>query len=214
VLLAIVGHDLRNPLSTILMGAAVLQAEAESPSVLRAAERIARATMRASQLSSLLLDLAEAKLGRGLTLHRESADVAAIAREVIAEQEGPGRAIVFDASGEATGTVDPARIAQILANLIGNAFHHGKPGTEILVGVRGEAGAIEITVENAADEIPPQRRKRLFSPFGGSSAPPSKRRNLGLGLYIVKLIAEAHGGSVDLESSDGRVVFRVRIPRA
>jgi PAS domain S-box-containing protein len=216
MLLAIVGHDLRNPLSTILMGAAMLQAESDSPAVHRTAERMARAAMRAGQLSSLLLDLAEAKLGRGLTLHPEAVDVVGVARDVIAEQEGavPGRAIVFSSSGDATAHADPARIAQIFANLIGNAFHHGKPGTDILVSVRGEGDAIEIMVENAGDEIPKERRDKLFAPFGGSSAPPSKRRNLGLGLYIVKLIAEAHGGDVVLESGGGRVVFRVRLRAA
>jgi PAS domain S-box-containing protein len=215
MLLAIVGHDLRSPLSTITMGAAMLQTEGESPAVRRAAERMARAAMRASQLSGLLLDLAEVKLGRGLTLHPEEVDVVRIAREVVAEHEGsvPGRALVFTSSGETTALVDPARIGQIFANLIGNAFHHGKPGTDIEVSVRVGEDAIEITVANEGDEIPPDRRERLFSPFGGSTAPPSKRRNLGLGLYIVKLIAEAHGGGVDFESRGGRVIFRVWLSR-
>jgi PAS domain S-box-containing protein len=215
MLLAIVGHDLRSPLSTITMGAAMLQTEGESPTVRRAAERMARAAMRASQLSGLLLDLAEVKLGRGLTLHREEVDVVRLAKDVITEHESsvPGRAIVFTSSGETTALVDPARIGQIFANLIGNAFHHGKPGTDIDVSVRGGEDALEITVANEGDEIPEDRRERLFSPFGGSTAPPSKRRNLGLGLYIVKLIAEAHGGGVDFESRGGRVVFRVWLRR-
>jgi PAS domain S-box-containing protein len=216
MLLAIVGHDLRSPLSTITMGAAMLQTEGESPTVRRAAERMARAAMRASQLSGLLLDLAEVKLGHGLTLHREEVDVVGLAKDVIAEHESsvPGRAIVFTSSGETTAPVDPARVAQIFANLIGNAFHHGKPGTDIGVAVHGDEKTIEINVENVGDEIPQERREKLFSPFGGSTAPPSKRRNLGLGLYIVKLIAEAHGGGVDFESRGGRVVFRVWLRRA
>jgi signal transduction histidine kinase len=115
-----------------------------------------RAAMRASQLSGLLLDLAEVKLGRGLMLHREDVDLVRLAREVVAEHESsvPGRAIVFASSGETTASVDPARIGQIFANLIGNAFHHGKPGPDIMVGVSGDADSIEITVGNEGDEIP------------------------------------------------------------
>ena len=216
MLLAIVGHDLRNPLSTITIGTAMLQTEAKSPMVKRAAERMARAAMRASQLSDLLLDLAEVKLGRGLTLRREETDIVALAKDAIFEHEGsvPGRAIAFKWSGETRASVDPARVGQIFANLIGNAFHHGKPGTDIGVSVRGCPEKVEITVENRGDEIPQERREQLFSPFSGSTAPPSGRRNLGLGLYIVKLIAKAHGGGVGFESANGRVVFRVWLRRA
>lgn len=214
MLLAIVGHDLRNPLNVISMGASLLSSDG-SPSVRRTGERLARAAARASQITSLLLDLAEAELGRGLTLHREAVDLASIAKEVVAEHVGtaPGRDIVLSTSGDARANADPGRVAQLLANLIGNALHHGTPGTSISLSVQGGPDAIELAVENTAEEIPKLRREQLFKPFAGSTAPASDRRNLGLGLYIVKVIAEAHRGTVHVDWARGRVVFSARFPR-
>jgi PAS domain S-box-containing protein len=214
MLLAIVGHDLRSPLGSITIGAATLQTH-ESPAVRRTAERMTRSAMRASQIAGLLLDLAEAKLGSGLTLHREDVDIAALAQGVIAEHDGSvaGRAIHFAASGDTQLFADPGRIGQVLGNLLGNALQHGKPGTDVEVSVHGTPDIVRISVENAAEELSEERRARLFTPFAGSGAPPSSRRNLGLGLYIVKMVVEAHGGTIDVESSAGRIAFRAGLPR-
>jgi PAS domain S-box-containing protein len=215
MLLAIVGHDLKNPLSAILLGARLLQVDA-SPSVQRVAERISRSALRANEIVQLLHDIAHAKVGKGLPMAREDVDIAQIAKEIIEEHDCTvrgRRAIVLSASGNTKAFADPTRVGQILSNLIGNALHHGKPTTDVLVTIRGDVDVVEIAVENAADEIPADRRERLFAPFCGPTTPPSGRCHLGLGLYIVKTIAEAHGGTVGVDSKEGWIVFRVGLPR-
>jgi PAS domain S-box-containing protein len=215
MLLAIVGHDLKNPLSSILVGAGILHADAATPAVRRTADRITRAALRANQIVGLLLDLAEVTLGKGLGLDRQETDIAELARDIVDELDAsiPGRAIVLTSAGSIRACVDSARIGQVLSNLIGNALHHGRPGTPVRVALGAAEKAIEIAVQNAGEAIPAARMNMLFAPFAGADAPPSDRRNLGLGLYIVKMIVEAHGGQVDAESKEGLITFRVRLPR-
>jgi signal transduction histidine kinase len=125
--------------------------------------------------------------------------------------EFPGRG-PFDvvASGDTSGSWDPDRLLQVIANLIGNAVQHGDRDAPIGVRVCGtDPSTVVLEVSNAG-EFPPDLAGSLFTPFAASSA---STRGTGLGLYIVDQIVKAHGGTVRGDSCHGRTTFTVRVPR-
>jgi signal transduction histidine kinase len=136
---------------------------------------------------------------------------AAIIDEV--EAHHPQR-VRLAAAEEITGTWDPDRLAQALANLLANALNHGSPGSPVDVTLAQEDGAARIEVSNRGEPIPESMREAIFEPFRragtGPGAPPP---GLGLGLYITREIVRAHRGSIELESGADRTTFSVRLPR-
>ena len=128
----------------------------------------------------------------------------------------PESQLQLNASGDLTGDWDCARIGQVLANLLGNAAQHGTPRTMISLTARGELKEVVLQVHNRGAPIPPADIPMLFSPFKRLANPGDGGNNgsLGLGLYIVERIVTAHGGSIDVNSSDaGGTFFTVRLPR-
>jgi PAS domain S-box-containing protein len=216
-LLAVIGHDLRNPLSSILMAAAALQATSD-PMTRTTAARIARGAQRAAGILDVLLDLTEAELAGGIRLQPTPGDLAEVVAEILAEIEdqSPGRRLESTIVGDTLGIFDRTRIGQVVSNLVANAVHHGTPATPIKVRVRGSAEDLEVIVENHAVPIPPETISTLFDPFrrgAGAASMKEGRRNLGLGLHIVAQIVEAHRGVVSADSTTERTRFSFRIPR-
>ncbi|AKV02391.1 Sensor histidine kinase [Labilithrix luteola] len=210
-LLAIVGHDLRGPLSTVA-GAARLLLQNEDPSARRLADVIDRATKRMSLLVEDLLDFARTRLS-GISLVLENLDLRDVCERLVEEAKvaHPERAIELTARGDLSGYWDAHRVAQMLANLIGNALTHGQEWMRIEV--FGEAPfAVVLRVANGGPPIPAEMLDQLFEPFrrGTRASAPG----LGLGLYIVREIAVAHGGEVAATSAEGDgTVFNVVLPR-
>jgi PAS domain S-box-containing protein len=213
--IGILGHDLRTPLSAIMAGAGLILRQRDAPdAALAAAARINASSERMARMISDLLDFTQARLGGGLAVHRKEADLGQVAGAVVEEIAAAhhSRTIAVEIDGDVKGSFDPDRAAQLISNLLANAVTYAPPADRIVVRVSGDAGQLEIAVDNGGPGIPQEERAKLFDPFrrGRTSR---ESRGLGLGLFIVQQIARAHGGDVQLESSEERTVFRARFQR-
>jgi len=209
--LGIVGHDLRNPLGTIVMSAEALRHsghldERDQHDV----SRIVANCGRMSRMILQLLDFTRARLGGGFPILSKPANLRDVCRNVVDEF---GAAVHLEVLGDVTGTWDPDRLTEALSNVTGNAVEHARPGTVVLV--RAHAGASEAVVEivNQGEPIPPDVLAFIFEPFRQATRRRSTKGNLGLGLYIAKQIVVASGGTLDVRSGDGTTTFVMRLPR-
>jgi PAS domain S-box-containing protein len=217
-LIGIVGHDLRQPLQTVSMSAQVLLARKElDERSHRAVTRILSATERAGRMLRDILDFTQARLGGGIPLSREQADLALVARgaadEAMAAQ--PERRVEVEVEGDGHGRWDVDRLHQVLDNLLTNALTYGarEAPVRLTVDGRGEE-AVVLSVHNAGAPIPPELLPDLFAPMKRGAAPSGARRSVGLGLFIVQHLVQAHGGTIEVESSEGAgTTFTVRLPR-
>jgi signal transduction histidine kinase len=213
--IGIVGHDLRNPLSAIVMAASSLEARLDSQAA-KSAARIVASAERMDRMISQLLDLTSIRLGRGIPLERTRVDMAELARGAIEElQAVHQREIQLEAVGDTCGEWDADRLSQLLSNLVSNACQHGAPNTPALVRLDGsQRDAVVLEVKNRG-AIPPALLPFVFEPLRYSGERRAKTSSgLGLGLFIMQQIAQAHGGSIDVQSDDRHgVCFRVRLPR-
>lgn len=216
MLMGIVSHDLRNPLNVVMLNAALLERMPDLPGPARQnLDRIRRSGKRAMQLINDLLDFTQVRLGRGIRVTPVPADVHQIAQQMADEvrQSHPGSDIRVACSGEGSGIWDPGRVAQVVCNLLLNAVTHGAPGTPVELEVRGEAEQVCLAVHNQGDPIAAGLMDGLFEPLRqvGTPAVPD---HIGLGLFIVKQIAMAHRGEVQVASCPRQgTTFTVRLPR-
>jgi signal transduction histidine kinase len=210
---AAVSHDLRSPLSTVLMGSSVLDSKLEDPTLKRTVARMRSSAERMGGMLDQLYDLARARLGGGITIDPAATDARPLVQRVVEEFRltAPERGIVVEEDGGSTqGCWDEQRLGQILSNLIGNALRHGDKQEAVRVRVLGAGPGLVIEVQNGG-VIAPNVRESLFDPFRGNR---TSRDSLGLGLYIVRQIVLAHGGSIDVVSAEAEgTVFRVHLPR-
>jgi signal transduction histidine kinase len=215
VFVAILGHDLRTPLQSISIGAQTLLARGErlDDATIKVAVRTAAAASRMETMIRDLLDFARGRLGGGIPVDRTRTDLGAVAAHVVDEITVAYRDREIElarAGGPLIGWWDRERMAQAITNLVSNAIEHGQDPVRVTLSVRPD-DEVTIMVENRG-EIDAERQTRLFEPFARD---PSHRRptGLGLGLYIVREIARAHGGRVELESKDDRTRFTLIVPR-
>ncbi len=214
--IGILGHDLRSPLTAILASAGLILRHKDSGDpVLAAAARITGSAERMGRMISDLLDFTQARLGGGLALKRRWCDLGEVAGAVVDEvgAADPSRKISLHLEGETRGSFDPDRAARLLSNLLQNALAYGPPGQEIAVELRGSEGEVEIAVSNGGPEIPPAERAVLFDPFRRGRGAQKESKGLGLGLFIVQQIAQAHGGRASVEWENGRTTFRATLQR-
>jgi signal transduction histidine kinase len=213
---AVLGHDLRNPLSAILMAAHMVQHQSDDETVRGTARRILMSGKRMTRMIDDMLDLARARLGGGIPLRLSHADLAESVQRVVREYEisFPERRIELQQDGDLIGEWDADRLAQVASNLIGNALQHGAADGPVQVRLDGtRANGVVLSVINSGS-IPPLVMPHLFEPFQGGLRQPGQNQGLGLGLYIVQQIVHVHRGSVDVQSGDGeRTIFQVKIPR-
>ena len=210
--IGVLGHDLRNPLSSIVMAAALmLRRDNLDEQDAKNVARIIRSSQRMTRMITQLLDLTRARLGGGLPIEPKSIDLRDLCRNVADEFEAK---VQLDAEGDLTGTWDEDRLTEVLSNLAGNAIEHAAPGT--LVNVKGYADAAEVVVEvtNQGEPIPADVLPFIFEPFRRAKrAQKSPTGNLGLGLYIAQQIVFSHGGTLDVRSAEGTTTFVMRLPR-
>jgi len=213
--IAVLGHDLRNPLASLDAGVRLLDKEALSDRGRFILGGMAKSVARASQLIDNVLDLARGRLGGGLVLTRDAKEpVSPVLEQVVAEIQSivPDRPISTIFAVDEPVYCDRQRIGQLASNLVGNAVAHGAPGSAIQVEARTEGSDFVLSVTNSGETIPPDAREKLFQPFfrGGTGR---TRQGLGLGLFIVSEIAKAHDGSIEVISSDGITSFIFSMPR-
>ena len=211
----IVGHDLRGPLSTIVMAGQLLLSYVDQPKAVRTIERLLNSADRMQQMISQLLDFARARADGGIELERRPTQIAEIARDVIEEVKlaRPDWKIDLVVRGDVRGDYDGNRLSQVFSNLIGNAVQHGSSDAPLTVKVDGrDREAIRVEVSNRGT-IAPDVLPILFSPFRGSQQKALRSQGLGLGLFITDHIVRAHGGTIAAESSGGTTAFRFHLPR-
>lgn len=201
----ILGHDLRNPLNTIVMGAQRLGCTVKDESDLKTVRRMFSAGERMTAMIEQLLDLTRARLagGRGFLDGSERLDIGDLVQRAAEELRGayPTHELLVEVSGDCVSTGDPVRLLQVFSNLMANAVNHGTEGAAIGVVVQGAQTEVIVQIRNRG-VIPPDVLPTIFDPFRGRQPASSKTRGLGLGLFISQQIAIAHGGSVAVESSE------------
>ncbi|SEM39692.1 Signal transduction histidine kinase [Stigmatella aurantiaca] len=217
--IGVLGHDLRNPLSAVMVSAkALCRQDSLTRFQQELGQRIESSAGRMSKMISDILDLTRARQSGGIPLFVMPMQLSTLCQQVVGELSAaaPERCILYDEQGSSDGVWDSERLAQVLSNLVSNALEHG--GEEVPVIVRsyphGDMQALE--VHNPGSPIPGDRLATLFEPFqqGCTRAGDGrKRRGLGLGLYIVKELVQAHGGQVSVHSTEEGTTFTVLLPR-
>jgi len=222
VFLSILGHDLRNPLGAVSMSAQYLmQSQTLESRHIKAAAMIYNSSKQMQQLIADLLDFTRTRLGQGMPMKPEPANIAEVARHAVAQACAfhPEHQILLDMTGKLSGFWDADRIGQVFSNLIGNAVKHGSADVPIAVVLNGEdEGEIVATVHNGGTPIPEDDLPRIFEPLCRASTSSRQERNdsgLGLGLFIAREIVQAHGGVLGVDSSLANgTTFTMRLPRA
>ncbi|WP_375755109.1 PAS domain-containing protein [Corallococcus exercitus] len=217
-LVGIVSHDLRNPLSAIILGTtSLLRRDDLNERATKAVLRIQAAAERAVRMIRDLLDFTQARLGGGLPVHCQDLELGALVRQVVEEVQitVPERVLQTSLPAKAIrGCWDPDRVTQVLTNLLGNALKYSPEGTPVAVRLREAPGSVLLEVHNAGAPIGPDLLPRIFQPMQrGAPGMDPATRSVGLGLYIVRTIVQAHGGTIDVTSThEAGTTFTVRLP--
>ncbi|MET1116998.1 MAG: HAMP domain-containing sensor histidine kinase [Comamonas sp.] len=214
IFLGVLGHDLRGPLHAISLTVGVMRLQAITP--VHQTALLTRGVGRMKALLDTLLEYSRSSLGLGMALQRASVDLAVVCAEEVELQRAahPDVQIDYTAHGPAEGAFDASWVREALGNLISNAIKHGDAGEPITVKVEGEAGAVRVWVENAG-ELQPDDIEQLYEPLrrGKSNSDRPDRTHLGLGLFIVQQVAQAHGGEITGSCAQQRVRFTLELPK-
>ena len=213
----IVSHDLRNPLNVIAMaGSLLLQRGRLDDQQGKAVARIVSSTERAVRLIRDFLDFTQARSTGRMPVDPRDVNISDLARQVFDDVHlvHLNRHATIRHEGEATGCWDPDRLTQLLTNLVGNAFQHSPDDGTVSVVTRGTGDRVVIEVSNSGDPIAPQQMLTLFEPFARGAGSTSSQRSIGLGLFISRQIVLAHGGTIDVRSTEAEgTTFTVTLPR-
>lgn len=218
LLLGMLGHDMRSPLQTIQMTASYLVALNAGEKVASAASRLIRSGARMQALLDDLCDFNRTKLGLGINIAPTHVDLATVFADELDQLRSivPDRQIDLEVQGQSEGMWDGQRLQQLLGNLVLNAVKYGAPTTPVRVTVTAEQADVRIIVANSGGAIAPSVMEQIFEPLkrGVDHADGYEEdSHLGLGLYIVREIARAHGGDIDVRSEQDETSFSVRLPR-
>ena len=202
--MSILGHDLRSPLNTIVMAATLQKmSPPESDKIPQMAEKILKTADRMKYLIEDLLDTTQTLQGQEISINRETTDLQKISRLIVEEFKiaNPHHKIEFHSETDCVGEWDAGRLQQVLSNLLSNAIHYGTSTKPVKVDLIEDADRVVLQVNNQGEIIQPEIMKSLFQPFWRGARKRSNSSGLGLGLYIVKQIVEAHGGKINVESN-------------
>jgi sigma-B regulation protein RsbU (phosphoserine phosphatase) len=210
--IAVLGHDLRNPLASIVGGLRLIEKTPLTEKALTLTALMHKSVARMSELIDNIMDLARGRLGGGIALNRSDCALEPILLQVVQELRvaWPDRIIETDIALRERVNCDPSRLSQLLSNLIANALTHGAADTAVRVRAIIADGEFEMSVSNRGEPIPPEAFERLFQPFTRVDVRPSQH-GLGLGLYIASEIARAHGGLLSATSSVEETKFSLRM---
>lgn len=211
--IGILGHDLRDPLSSVIMAATILEQTLLDAKQTGLLGRLMRGALRIERMIDDVLDFARGRLSGGIPVNLELGDLGTICRAATDDMaDGDGnRRLLLEIRGDLRGMWDADRVRQALSNLLSNARHYGTGDIALRAWESDDRQRVFTSVTNAGAVIPPDILKRIFDPYsrGGSG-----RRGLGLGLYIVQQIALAHGGACRVESTDATgTVATIEWPR-
>ena len=215
MMLAVVSHDLRGPMQAVLGTTEVLSTKASelyAPYV----GAITRSVQRLTGLLDSLLDYSRVRLGAGLSLERRTVDLAAACEaEIELLRAAHPASIEYSAAGPAVGQFDAGRIREALANLVSNAVQYRSSGSAVRVILEGNTNDVYLAVINEGEVIPPEVLQTLFEPMRRrqTATRDRPRRNLGIGLFVVREIAKAHGGDVAAVASNGEITFSMLLPK-
>ena len=218
--LAILGHDLRNPLATTITSASMLMSyEDISDKVRSNAARIYTTSQRMNLLITDLMDFTKSQLGIKFSVKLAPANIANICKDIIDEQKivHSERKIVEKVKGSFDGNWDEQRIGQLFSNLLGNAIQHGDSKSPIEINLSSSQDAVKIIITNQGKPIPILKLPHIFEPLvrhaENENADYSQKTSLGLGLYIVKQIVLAHNGTLNVSSTEKKgTTFEITLP--
>lgn len=218
--LAILGHDLRGPLSTVDLASQVLIRSIPTDSQnWVVADRIRKTASRMNRMTLDLLEYAGGQMGQKIPVKPEKGDLERVCRRVAEEVRlaHPKALIDFQPDGDLNATFDPTRFEQVLSNLLINGVKYGDPAKQVQLSARRDPGAITVEVQNFGRPIPPESLHVIFNPLVQVSSKENRydpSTGVGLGLYIAREIVEGHGGTIDVRSSETEgTVFTVRLPQ-
>lgn len=210
--IAVLGHDLRNPLASIAAGIRLIQKAKLDERAQSIVLTMQKSVMRMASLIDNVLDFACGRLGGGINLTLSAQPLEPTLQQVVDELQSAHPESIIETTFALTKPLlaDPVRIGQIFSNLLGNALTYGTEGEPVTVVAKTEE-QFELAVCNKGSPIPPAAMERLFSPFSRGEVRPSQQ-GLGLGLYIASEIAKAHGGTIDVTSTPELTCFTLRMP--
>lgn len=222
--LAILGHDLRNPLGTVVSGSSFLmQAVDLPPKYILVATRMFNSGKRMSKLINDLIDFTRTHLGPGIPIRVKQSSLVALCEEVVNEARTfhPERSINLQVPGKLDAIFDEGRLAQALSNLIGNAIQYGGADLPVRVRLASDGDHVSISVNNRGETIPPEKMASIFDPMVRIASHAShmeqdytERTSLGIGLYIAREIIHAHEGRIHVTSNvEEGTTFTVTMPR-
>jgi len=215
LLLGMVSHDMRSPLQSIQMMAGHLKQLNAGAEISRTAALLIRSGAQLHRLLDDLVDFNRTNLGLGITIVRAPVDLrVACGKELeLLRVAYPKSELQLDVIGDCQGSWDGKRVQQVVGNLVVNAIQHGVPTVPVRIAVVGEMTDVRVEVSNSGPAIEEETLAQLFEPLQRGSAN-ERHSGMGLGLYIVREIAKAHGGCAEARSDDRETVFTVRLPRS
>jgi sigma-B regulation protein RsbU (phosphoserine phosphatase) len=210
--IAVLGHDLRNPLASLSAGMGLIQKSKLDERAQAVVILMQKSIRRMASLIDNVLDFARGRLGGGITLTLSDQPLEPALQHVVDELQSthPESLIKTEFALTTPFMADPVRIGQLLSNLLGNALTYGAPGAPVTVIAKSEE-QFELSVCNAGSPISAAAMERLFYPFSRGEVRPSQQ-GLGLGLYIASEIAKAHGGTIEVTSTSELTCFTLRMP--
>lgn len=216
IFLGVLGHDLRGPLNAILLTSELMSKMATGTRLSQQAERLIRSGERMNTLLDDLLDYSRTSLGMGIRITRSDSDLTAeLGEEVeMLRLAWPQISIEFDAPGPVRGNFDASRLREALANLVNNAAKYGTANGNVSVALVHDGSYVVLSVRNTGSAIPADTLATMFEPLrrGHRRANAEDGASLGLGLFIVREVAKAHGGDIAAESTGDSTTFTMRLP--
>ena len=211
-MLGLVGHDMRNPLNTVVMASSLIKSRAKSEAEVKLVDRVIHAADRLTRMITELLDFTACRLGGKVELVRDPANLGTLVSETVSEVAAARKTTVALDLGETSEHAwDATRIEQMVSNLVLNAILHGTP--PVRVSLRETENASLLEIHDAGGELDVTQRDHLFAPTRKRLSTTREAGSLGLGLYVTEQIVQACGGRIDVRSRPGEgTTFTVELP--